>query len=126
MIYNFKTLRKSNLGTRHRPQPTSWSLLKDSCFKTVGSNISILMSGRGFLDFQFSCTFKKDLLLFRRSSVFNLLTIMGACYKPFYLILVSKSSLDIPLWTKQKHYCRSPHPHLLPYSKYSGLSPKFS
>ena len=54
MIYDFTTLRKSILGTRHRPQPASCSLFKDSCFSPDGSNISNLMSGRGFLDFQLS------------------------------------------------------------------------
>ena len=49
-----KTLSISNLGTRHKPQPTSCSLLNDSCFNLDGSIISNLMSGRGLEDFQFS------------------------------------------------------------------------
>ena len=42
------------LGTWHKPQPTSSSLLKVSFFKIEGSMISNLMSGRGFDDFQLS------------------------------------------------------------------------
>ena len=48
-----KTLRYSDLGTRHRPHPTSCSLFNESFLRTDGSIISNLISGRGLEEFQF-------------------------------------------------------------------------
>ena len=71
-IISHVTFTKSNLGTRHRPQPISWSLLKVSCFNTDGSMISNRKSGSGWGEFQFS--YKMILKIIQSLSKSKLLT----------------------------------------------------